>query len=325
MKENVLALIDERMHNRVGESLTDFVHRTELHHHNLATQARWVHAQRQELAVLLTDETTLHDLTDHSIQQVKDFVYSRNQYLDLDRTARQELRREYGAFYHAIGVALGQMASFEAFNTWLEIETVAHLTRLSLGLDRAAARFSGTAVQREAFFQTVVCGEYSPCRQLDILCLSPDLSGPLLDVGCGSQAQLSCYLYERGVQVLGIDRNAPNLPCCQRADWLEFDYGLSAWQIILSHQSFSTHFHFQHRFAHERAAGMAKAFMRMLRALRPGGRLVYTPGLPFIEPFVEQLDGYHVQRFDIPGTPAELTDVAYACHIQRLETPLTPG
>jgi hypothetical protein len=60
---------------------------------------------------------------------------------------------------------------------------------------------------------------------------------------------------------------------------------------------------------------MARTFMRMLAGLRPGGALVYAPGLPFIEPLLEQKTGYNLHRYPIPGIPGALAGIAYACHI----------
>lgn len=315
IEQELFALIDQRMRNRQGESLPVFLARTRPHRSNLAAQARWVFANRNKVTSFFEDESLVRALVSHSIEQVKDFVYSRNQFLDLDRTARATLRMEYSWFFAHVKDELAQAQSADDYSERLERLTLTHLANLSIGLRKTIK----SVEHRDAFLMDVPCGEYSPANQISILHLSQPLMEPVLDVGCGSQANLVRHLYAAGVEVLGIDRSAPAVPFCQTCSWDDFDYGPACWGTIIAHQSFSTHFIFNHQHSQSGAQQMASTLMHILQGLKPGGRLVYTPGLPFIEPYLARKDGFQVKRHAITGMPTELASIGYACHVVREE------
>lgn len=129
----------------------------------------------------------------------------------------------------------------------------------------------------------VVCAEYSVGLQLRILGITAaDLTGPVLDVGCGSRAHLVAALRGGGVDARGFDRDAL-APGTWQDDWLLADYGTDRWGLVVSHHALTLHFLHHHLAGHAVAADYAGAFMRVLASLRPGGSFCYAPALPFLE------------------------------------------
>jgi hypothetical protein len=88
-----------------------------------------------------------------------------------------------------------------------------------------------------------------------------------------------------------------------RGDWLRADFGVRRWGTILSHQGFSLHFWHQHLAQRSAAEEYARAFMRILGALREGGTFAYAPGLPFLEEHLPRAQ----YRISTHALPAELS------------------
>jgi hypothetical protein len=130
----------------------------------------------------------------------------------------------------------------------------------------------------------VTSATYSPELQLAVLGLrAGDLCEPILDVGCGADGGLVRFLRAAGKDARGLDQAAPREEPFVRGDWLAFDYGTAHWGTVVSHLGFSLHFMHQEMKASELAFEYARAYMRIVRSLAPGGTFAYVPGLPFIE------------------------------------------
>ena len=148
---------------------------------------------------------------------------------------------------------------------------------------------------------------------------SAELVGPLLDVGCGDGSLLQ-HVRKRGIEARGIDRDPA--PPGERADWLSFDYGTASWATIMSHHGFSLFFRHADLVSEASAPDYARAYMRILAALRVGGRFAYYPTLPFIEKLLPS--SYRVSYLSLPpdlAAAARMTDDSLpseACHIVRL-------
>jgi hypothetical protein len=126
--------------------------------------------------------------------------------------------------------------------------------------------------------------EYSAELQIAVLRLEPqDLLEPLIDVGCGAQANLVSYLRARGLDAHGIDLGVANVPALVQADWMTYPFGVARWGTVVAHMSFTNHFVFQDRCSDEQAEKYAVAYLRILRSLKPGGAFYYAPAVPFME------------------------------------------
>jgi hypothetical protein len=129
----------------------------------------------------------------------------------------------------------------------------------------------------------VTAAVYSPELQLSILSLDANtMNEPILDVGCGADAALVRHLRAQKKDARGLDRECPP-DAGVRGDWLTFEYGAARFGTITSHLGFSLHFVHQEMKRSDLAFEYARAYMRIVRALAPGGTFAYVPGLPFIE------------------------------------------
>lgn len=172
----------------------------------------------------------------------------------------------------------------------------------------------------------VVCSEYAVTLQRDALGLEGvALAEPILDVGCGRHAGLVRALRAEGRAATGVDREAPE-DVAIVGDWLSFPFGQDRWGTIVSHQAFSLHFLHHHLAQGAEAYAYARAYTAALRSLKVGGRLVYAPGLPFIER-VLPAGQYRVVRVPLPAPMAESMlgleqavglEVGYAAQVERL-------
>ena len=106
---------------------------------------------------------------------------------------------------------------------------------------------------------------------------------PVLDVGCGRRAGLVRTLRRLGIEAEGVDRYAPPGAGLTRADWLQFDYGVSRWGTIISYMAFTSHFIHHHRREHPRWIAYAEAYTAILESLISGGVFAYAPSVPFVE------------------------------------------
>jgi SAM-dependent methyltransferase len=146
----------------------------------------------------------------------------------------------------------------------------------------------------------VVCEEYSPRLQIDLLRLDiQTLQQPVLDIGCGSRAGLTRYLRSLGIEAYGLDRQIKKGErYLQQADWLEYRFEPGRWGSILSNMAFTNHLHYTNHHDRAQLELYLQKFKEILESLRIGGSFYYAPDVPFIE---ERLDArvYRVERFDV--------------------------
>ncbi len=231
------------------------------------------------------------------------WLWQRNQFTIIDEVAIRALVTE------AEQLLLGNASPFAM---------AAHRRRLVLlladivgGNQRivTASRYSPELVLRALGFGSVAGTSVS----------SAELVGPLLDVGCGDGSLLQ-HVRKLGIEARGIDRDPA--PPGERADWLSFDYGTASWATIMSHHGFSLFFRHADLVSEASAPDYARAYMRILAALRVGARFAYYPTLTFIEKLLPS--SYRVSYLPLPpdlAAAAHMTDDSLpseACHIVRL-------
>lgn len=152
----------------------------------------------------------------------------------------------------------------------------------------------------------VPCEEYSADLQVSWLGLDIEhLHPPVLDLGCGPQANLVQFLRGKKIEAYGMDRQveeSEERPFLRRVGWMESSFEQEQWGTIISHLAFSNHFTHHHLKADGEPEVYAQKYMELLRALKPGGSFFYAPSVPFIESFVNQLPQYFVCRSWITPT-----------------------
>ncbi len=138
------------------------------------------------------------------------------------------------------------------------------------------------------FLAPVPCFEYSPSLQIDILGIDlDDLARPVLDIGCGKEARLVAFLRSQGIDTFGMDRFVEPSPYLIRASWFEFVFQPGRWGTIVSHLGFSNHFRHHHHRNDGDYVRYAQTYLKILSSLKIGGRFHYTPGLEFMERYLD--------------------------------------
>ncbi|MCM5554144.1 hypothetical protein [Pleomorphomonas sp. NRK KF1] len=146
-----------------------------------------------------------------------------------------------------------------------------------------------------------ICRQYSPSLQCEILGLTgDDLTGPLLDIGCGEAAELVGFLRSQGYPAWGIDRLASDHGQAMPGDWFSPPTAPGGWRTIVAHLSFSLHFVHAHLHSGSEAKRYAIAYMTILDRLQPGGSFLYAPSLPFVERLLDP------RRFHVVASPLHL-------------------
>jgi hypothetical protein len=131
----------------------------------------------------------------------------------------------------------------------------------------------------------VVCEEYSPQLQIDLLKLElAALKQPVLDLGCGSAAHLVNYLRSLGLEAHGIDRTLLKTETfLQQVDWFDYAFVPDKWGTIISNMAFTNHLIYVSRHDSAQIKTYLLKFSEILASLLPGGSFHYAPGVPFVE------------------------------------------
>jgi hypothetical protein len=192
----------------------------------------------------------------------------------------------------------------------------ASLERALRGYRRAVGDF---VISQLAGATAVVCSEYSPALQLEVLHLTANsLRGPVLDLGCGKHGKLVQHLRAAGLDAHGVDLDAA-APFTQAQSWLECELAPKSWGSIVSHQALSLHLLRAHLRGEPLAEALTRRVLVVLEALREGGRFVYAPGLPFLEQALPA-SRYRVERFPLTAVmaaPLEPHGAGHATHLTR--------
>lgn len=169
----------------------------------------------------------------------------------------------------------------------LNAEEVAsrHRGRLWGWLSSCDAAFAEACSRCDKTLNPATCAFYSADFILKIFGIDAStIKGKILDIGCGEEGLLVERLRKAGLEAVGFDRMVRNpSDFIMECDWFAFDFQPLTWDLILANQSFSLHFlHFHFRQG-DRALHFARLYHRILVSLKPGGRFLYAPSLPFIE------------------------------------------
>lgn len=231
----------------------------------------------------------LHMLIDYATDKAIEEFCRINQYYSLDSKARNELRGVYSELIKCIQTKSSS------------IEDIAknHYRKLQQWIIENNSFAERVYKDNNQRVDIVVCSQYSPDLQLDILRIDiARLNQPVLDLGCGKDSLLVNYLTKNGIDVVGIDRYKFNSFNLLTIDWLEYDYGKNKWGTIVSNLGFSNHFQHHNLRIDGKYIEYAKTYMSILEALKVGGQFHYAPDLPFVEKYLEGKK-YEINKYDI--------------------------
>ncbi len=266
---------------------------------------------REKILAVLADQQKFEQLVDLFVQRAIEFTYASNQFVQINSLEESELRRIYSGYVREIGRMLAENSGEPEISARLNRLVTEHFQDLGANISRFFDPETNTAPNSNVVLQKVVCAEYTPEMQLEILGVQPDaLLQPVLDLGCGKSGRLVQYLRQNGIQATGIDRVVDPSPDLIQADWLGYRMAPGHWGTVISHMAFSNHFLFHHLYQHGSIEPYARQYMAILKGLKEQGNFYYAPGLPFIEAYLPK-ETYQV-------TQKQIVDELYACKVARL-------
>ncbi len=239
---------------------------------------RFIEENGSRVSGALEDEEVRGVLIELMAERTLRAIGSYNQFAEISPRERGRLRALYGelaASMRCLTNGSGNAGGLES--------------RLSEALRRhfsALRSFMGSVRDADLLRAggPVPCAEYGPAFQLERLGVSPEVLGePVLDLGCGRSGLLVRFLRGLGIEAFGADRFAGPSRFLIKTDWLTASFGDGRWGTVLAHMSFSNHFTHHHLRRDGRFEEYARAYVRLLLSLKPGGALIYAPGMPFIE------------------------------------------
>lgn len=146
----------------------------------------------------------------------------------------------------------------------------------------------------------VPSAEYSAKLQMHILRLGlQGIRDPILDIGCGAQANLVRSLRAKNLKAYGFDRVLQEKThYLFEADWFDYDYGLNKWGTIVSNLSFANHLIYAQRYDPRGASKYLRAFSKILDSLKEGGSFTFAPA---VEQLAGQIDlgRYKMEKWEI--------------------------
>ncbi len=249
----------------------------------------FMYENRAGVSSILADPQYSASLAQVFVKSSLEFTYNNNQYIHLDNEEQCRLVSLYQSYLQGMKTVLLSSPTFPEFERDFTQLVKDHFSDLSRNISRFFDREAGWQVQENIILKQVVCSEYSPGFQLQLLGLNlNDLREPVLDLGCGKNGPLVQYLREKGIKALGVDRLVENTPGLKEVDWFDINFNPLSWGTVVSHMAFSNHFLFQHRYKYGQPNRFARLYMDILHSLIPGGSFVYSPGLPFIEKYLPE-------------------------------------
>lgn len=223
------------------------------------------------------------DVVEYSTEKTIEAIIGLNQYVQIDALLTNKLHLLYEDFIVKIIKMLYLNGSINS--DYIHRIVIEHQLKLRniLGTIDELRIFP----KDERFIAPIPCSEYSAEIQLEILNINiEEIKEPILDFGCGSNANLVHYLRELGLEAYGIDRTVRNKLFTIQENWFEYEFKPNYWGTIISHLSFTNHFKRNHFKKNGNHITYARKYMELLDSLKPGGEFYYTPDLPFIEQFL---------------------------------------
>ncbi|MCK5739757.1 class I SAM-dependent methyltransferase, partial [bacterium] len=274
---------------------------------------------RQALVAQIEKDTVQATLAQACFSTFKKNIALRNQYINFPDMHEKLLLTSFFKFFTDMGDAMPQSGTETDLRAAITELFVRHRRQLGQIFTNYCETFFHTAPETCEIMKPVACDEYSAQLQIDLLKMDvAQLKSPVLDIGCGIQGNLVAYLRKAGLDAEGIDRQVTVKPGLHQGDWLDFNFEPKRWGTIIAHQSFSTHFIFNHIHSQDLAQKYAGTFMQIINSLQPGGDFYYAPGVPFFEPHLKELDFIEIHQYPIQlETKLAIKDISYAIRLTK--------
>lgn len=230
-----------------------------------------------------------HHIFEYAIDKVLNEFHRVNQYYSFDAKARNELKKIYENSF--VLIKSNELTEREISDK--------HFYELKSWLKKSNPFAEKIYSESDSKIEPVACYEYSPELQMNILQLNiAHILEPVLDIGCGSEANLVNYLRGNGIEAYGIDRSAAPSEYLENADWLSYNFGVNRWGMVVSNLGFSNHFMHHHLREDGDYLIYANKYMEILRSIKKGGSFHYAPDLPFIEQYLPE-NKYQIRNYSI--------------------------
>lgn len=127
--------------------------------------------------------------------------------------------------------------------------------------------------------------EYSAELQIELLGIDiAHIKQPVIDIGCGSQANLVRYLRSLDVEAYGIDRQLEiHEPYLNQVDWFDFYFEPNRWGTVISNMGFANHLNYAYLHDISQLEHYLLKMKEIIESLSASSYFYYAPSLPFVE------------------------------------------
>lgn len=131
----------------------------------------------------------------------------------------------------------------------------------------------------------VTYGEYSAEFQIELLGIDIDhIKQPVMDIGCGSQANLVRYFRSLGFEAYGMDRHLDiQESYLNQVDWFDFYFEPGRWGTVVSNMGFTNHLNYAYLHDISQLERYLLKLKEIMESLSASGYFYYAPSLPFVE------------------------------------------
>ena len=222
----------------------------------------------------------LESLAENAAASFASKIYTVNQYIQIDRHARESLKRIY-------------IESWQKLVETQQIESTIrnhHYPRIKAFVEAVYPESLSSGLRSAIELGRVPSSEYSAELQTGVLRLEPKtLKEPILDIGCGAEGNLVRFMRSQKLEAYGIDRLIRNKTgYLIEADWFDYEYGLSKWGSIISNLSFTNHLAYALRHDHAKVPQYLRTFSKVLDSLSEGGTLTFAPAVDHLEKHIDR-------------------------------------
>lgn len=320
LQNALIAFTDRQYQSHAAKDLRDFIFSNHVFRTLDAGFLDFATRHRSAIIDHLGIDEHVQALAEHFVHSTNYFTFKRNQFIQFPKNHDTILLDEYRRYLGQIRHALIDTETPGDLSRLVMPEMQAHFNQLiDMLMSIAMPEFDDDS-GLQLLVTTFPCGEYSAEFQTDILNITiPLLNEPILDIGCGSDGTLVKRLTAGGHEAFGLDRCAPDAPGFFLGNWMDFDFIPDTWGTIIAHQSFSTHFMFNHLYRPDAALVYAKRYMAIIESLKTGGEFLYAPGLPFMEKHIAGLTRFEAATSPVPRSkkPETAGDISYSTSIRK--------
>jgi SAM-dependent methyltransferase len=321
LKYLLIASIDQQYQAHSSKELSDYIFANYTFQTVDPGLINFAYTFRQEIVAFLSTARNLEELIDYCLRATKRYTYQRNQFINFTNFYDQLIQGEYRNFLLQIRGILDDAASLKSLTIAFSRVLKEHHERLRLILSSYCLSYQDGDLRENSLLRRVPCEEYSAGFQIRLLDIDlSQIMEPILDIGCGTSGGLVNFLREKGYKAFGVDREGLSGLNFFQQDWFAFEYEKEVWGTIIAHQSYTTHFIYNHLHGSENAERYANLYMRIIASLRAGGIFYYAPGLPFFEDHLKGIGGYQFEKIMIASNNVlGIGEIFYAAKVRRVD------